>query len=121
MTHETKAGLVVSGSFLCLVAVVLVCKLKEKDPGPTPYAQADGKVEVPAEPTQDPSAASDPFPGPAGSVISLGPVADNRPTPLSPSETPTLLNPPSATTDPQVVRAAATSHDPAPPSAPTGP
>ena len=29
MTRETKAGLVVSCSFLCLVGIVLVSKLKE--------------------------------------------------------------------------------------------
>jgi hypothetical protein len=32
MTRETKAGLIVSGSFLCLVGVVLASKLNEPDP-----------------------------------------------------------------------------------------
>lgn len=52
MTRETKAGIIVSGSFLCLVGVVLVCKMKEKPPAPaTPYVAADGSVQAPADPT----------------------------------------------------------------------
>jgi hypothetical protein len=44
MTRETKVGLVVCGSFLCLVGVVLVCKFREGDPG-TVAAGAQASVE----------------------------------------------------------------------------
>ena len=49
MTHETKAGLVVSGSFLCLVSVVVFAKLKEsRHPAEADqYAKADGTVQAP--------------------------------------------------------------------------
>src|SRR5438132_30644 len=56
MTHETKAGLVVSGSFLCLVTTVLICKLKDKDPEPVPYAQAEGAMPLAIEPSQETTA-----------------------------------------------------------------
>ena len=49
MTRETKAGLVVSCSFLCLVGVVLYCKLNGPKP-PLADAYAEG-VEAPPAPT----------------------------------------------------------------------
>src|SRR6266581_7295707 len=50
MTRETKAGLVVSCSFLCLVGVVLYCKLNGPKP-PLADAYAEGGVEAPPAPT----------------------------------------------------------------------
>src|SRR5438270_541058 len=50
MTRETKAGLVVSCSFLCLVGVVLYCKLNGPKP-PLADSYAEGVVEVPPAPT----------------------------------------------------------------------
>ena len=50
MTRETKVGLVVSASFLCLVGVVLVCKFREGDSGKAPanpQANADEVVTSP--------------------------------------------------------------------------
>ena len=77
MTRETKAGIVVSGSFLCLVGVVFVCKMKEKPPAPvTPYVAADGSVQAPADPTP----AAD---GPAAAPVKPGTA---RPEPLPSTE-----------------------------------
>src|SRR5262249_25155365 len=49
MTRETKAGLVVSCSFLCLVGVVLYCKISGKNPGPdelgSEYVSADAPLD----------------------------------------------------------------------------
>jgi hypothetical protein len=51
MTRETKVGLVVSASFLCLLGAVFYCKLKESDRAPTQYAHGDGAAPViPADP-----------------------------------------------------------------------
>jgi hypothetical protein len=51
MTRETKVGLVVSASFLCLLGAVFYCKLKESDRAPTQYAQRDGAAPaIPADP-----------------------------------------------------------------------
>jgi hypothetical protein len=47
MTRETKAGLVVSCSFLCLVGIVLVSKLKEAN---TPVPDHDALAVAPADP-----------------------------------------------------------------------
>jgi hypothetical protein len=47
MTRETKAGLVVSCSFLCLVGIVLVSKLKEAN---TPAPDHDALAVAPADP-----------------------------------------------------------------------
>ncbi|HZU34663.1 MAG TPA: hypothetical protein VFA18_02070, partial [Gemmataceae bacterium] len=60
MNHETKAGLVVSASFLCLVGVVLYSKMKEQEQPDVPteyqeivHADANGELqaELPADPT----------------------------------------------------------------------
>ena len=51
MTRETKAGLVVSCSFLCLVGVVLYCKLTGKNPGLPESDATTGPVTAPDEPT----------------------------------------------------------------------
>jgi nucleoid-associated protein YgaU len=51
MTRETKAGLVVSCSFLCLVGVVLYCKLTGKNPGLPDSDTTAGSVTAPDEPT----------------------------------------------------------------------
>jgi hypothetical protein len=70
MTHETKAGLVVSCSFLCLVGVVLVSKLREK-------SAATAGAEVAANET-DPDVPA--APTPVGSKAAATPsVARNRP------------------------------------------
>src|SRR5713226_7263116 len=51
MTRETKAGLVVSCSFLCLVGVVLYCKLTGKNPSLAEAGSEGGSVSAPADPT----------------------------------------------------------------------
>jgi hypothetical protein len=52
MTRETKVGLAVSASFLCLLGAVFYCKLKESDRAPNQYAQRDGgEPAVPADPS----------------------------------------------------------------------
>src|SRR5260370_35226872 len=51
MTRETKAGLVVSCSFLCLVGVVLYSKLTGKSVGLAEAEAAAGSVAAPEEPT----------------------------------------------------------------------
>jgi len=50
MSRETKAGLVVSCSFVCLVAVVLFSKWREKGPSAEATSQADLAL-VPSDPT----------------------------------------------------------------------
>jgi hypothetical protein len=52
MTRETKIGLVVSCSFVCLVSVVLYGKMKESEaPDASPYTEADGSLPaIPEEP-----------------------------------------------------------------------
>jgi hypothetical protein len=52
MTRETKAGLVVSCSFLCLVGIVLVSKLRETQPSDstTPETNSEGLVKAPDAP-----------------------------------------------------------------------
>jgi hypothetical protein len=55
MTRETKVGLVVSCSFLCLVGVVVVCKLRGNTTD-LPSADAQAVHEVPADPSEVPPA-----------------------------------------------------------------
>jgi hypothetical protein len=58
MTRETKAGILVSCSFLCLVGIVLFSKLNEKEEATTASTEADesGWVKAPDEPQPtDPS------------------------------------------------------------------
>jgi hypothetical protein len=50
MTRETKAGIVVSCSFVCLVTVVLFAKLRERDRVPAKNDQPDLAL-VPGDPT----------------------------------------------------------------------
>ena len=50
MTRETKVGLVVSASFLCLLGAVFYCKLKETDSAPVALAKGE-PVAAPADPT----------------------------------------------------------------------
>lgn len=59
MTHETKAGILVSCSFVCLVGVVVYTKWTEGDPEPKgTYVQTDGtQVQLPEEPTPAPPVA----------------------------------------------------------------
>src|SRR6267143_6309407 len=59
MTRETKAGLVVSCSFLCLVGIVLVSKLKEAN---TPAPDQDALAVAPADPQKvdEPASISNP-------------------------------------------------------------
>ncbi len=87
MTRETKVGLVVSCSFLCLVGVVLFSKLKEKEgTGTDADAQAREEMMVPPEPTQAEPGAEAVAQGPAAEptkkeIRSAGPI---------PAETPEL-------------------------------
>src|SRR3954451_16130985 len=75
MTRETTIGLVVSCSFLCLVGVVIVTKMRPGT-GPPPHADApagaDGTV-VPAAPT--PAAPPGPPATPWGGVGTSSPAA----------------------------------------------
>ncbi|HMC87990.1 MAG TPA: hypothetical protein VKI17_00515, partial [Gemmataceae bacterium] len=70
MTRETKAGLVVSCSFLCLVGIVLVSKLKEAS---TPAPDPDALAVAPADPQKvdEPTSISSPTTtgGTAGSPV----------------------------------------------------
>jgi hypothetical protein len=50
MTRETKAGLVVSCSFLCLVGIVLISRLREPDGLAVDDGAAGSQVEPPGEP-----------------------------------------------------------------------
>lgn len=89
MTRETKVGLVVSCSFLCLVGVVLFSKLKEKE-GTDADAQAREEMMIPPEPIQA---------EPGAAVVAHGPAAEptkkeNHPAGLVPDETPKLQPPP---------------------------
>ena len=62
MTRETKAGLVVSCSFLCLVGIVLVSKLKEAN---APAPDQDALAVAPADPQKvdEPAPTSSPATG----------------------------------------------------------
>ncbi|TMQ34373.1 MAG: hypothetical protein E6K70_07975 [Planctomycetota bacterium] len=62
MTRETKAGLVVSCSFLCLVGIVLVSKLKEAN---APAPDQDALAVAPADPQKvdEPASTSSPATG----------------------------------------------------------
>jgi len=59
MTRETKAGLVVSCSFLCLVGVVLVSKLREAS-----HPDDSALLQVPAEPQPVPESQTESSPPP---------------------------------------------------------
>jgi hypothetical protein len=80
MTHETKAGLVVTASFLGLVGVVLYCKMKEAEPPvPAEYIKQDGSgaLDIPPDPTLSAGA---PSPGIADGLTPNGglqPYPDN--------------------------------------------
>jgi hypothetical protein len=60
MTRETKVGLVVSGSFLCLVGVVLAYKLHEGDPTDVASSQTPVEEKVTEGPTGQPPEAPAP-------------------------------------------------------------
>src|SRR5262245_22883923 len=55
MTRETKAGLVVSCSFLCLVGVVLFAKMKERNTETTLNPEHSVAVTAPPEPVKLPA------------------------------------------------------------------
>ena len=80
MTRETKVGLVVSASFLCLLGAVFYCKLKESDRAPTQYAQRNGtELAIPADPAPVSSGDSTAWALPA--VTTTQPTAPVGPTP----------------------------------------
>src|SRR5437870_3912147 len=93
MTRETKVGIVVSCSFLCLVGVVLFSKLGEKGgTGTDAEAQAREDMTVPPEPTQMGSGAG---------ALAQGPPPDptqkeTSTAQLVPAAIPSLIKPPSA-------------------------
>jgi hypothetical protein len=65
MTRETKMGLVVSCSFLCLVGVVVYTKLNEGGrTDPSPYLKADGSLpDIPEDPAPVEAGGASPLPG----------------------------------------------------------
>jgi hypothetical protein len=84
MTRETKVGLVVSASFLCLLGAVFYCKLKESDRAPSPYAQRDGAAPaIPADPAPVSSGDSTAWALPAVTTQPTAP-ASNMPSKLDP-------------------------------------
>lgn len=111
MTRETKAGLVVSGSFVGLVALVVVCKFKEKAGGPEAAGRADSTLAISAGPAAEAAPAVSPAPAKAGGVTPPAEKAAETPRPVSPAEALALQTPP--TSAPPIQQAAATL--PAPP------
>ena len=84
MTRETKVGLVVSASFLCLLGAVFYCKLKESDRAPTSFAQGDGAA---------PTIPADPAPMSAGESTAWAiPAVTTQPTTMA-NSTPNRLDP----------------------------
>ncbi|MFL5244954.1 MAG: hypothetical protein ACJ8FY_22865 [Gemmataceae bacterium] len=86
MTRETKVGLVVSCSFLCLVGVVLTNKLKELSQKQT--AAEEDQVVVPEQVAQAPTGPNDPFagvvmPASAEEIKNLDPAPDSTGDPLA--------------------------------------
>jgi hypothetical protein len=114
MTRETKLGLVVSCSFLCLLGTVLFLKLNDRGAvPPSPYAKADGSPpDLPADPVQiqvtvaptAPEAEASGAPAAAGNNP-----GENRSNPVMALPGPTTPS----TIDPKVMRAAVPA-DPAP-------
>jgi hypothetical protein len=93
MTRETKAGILVSCSFLCLVGIVLFSKLNEKEEATTASAEADdsGWVKAPDEPQPtDPSAGNPPAPKEPGPLMLT---AGQDAPPVKNTATPTDTNP----------------------------
>src|SRR5580704_8359673 len=82
MTRETKVGLVVSCSFLCLLGTVLYFKLKEPAPVASEYASADG---APLEAPEDPAPVAE-----TPSAVPSGPPLGSEPT-APPASAPTRL------------------------------
>jgi hypothetical protein len=78
MTRETKAGLVVSCSFLCLVGVVLYCKVNGKNPALGEEYPDIASIEVPSDPTPiEGSTPTETGPGAlAAATTSSGPTLD---------------------------------------------
>src|SRR5262245_53287631 len=67
MTRETKVGLVVSASFVCLLVAVFYCKLKEANQTATAQALHDASGSpVPADPAPAGPAESNAWAIPAG-------------------------------------------------------
>jgi hypothetical protein len=80
MTRETKAGLVVSCSFLCLVGVVLVTKLRERE-----ATKEDPDVTVLNETPGDPTPASSEPAEPAPQTGKAGPATNTQERPTKPA------------------------------------
>ncbi len=137
MTRETKLGLVVSCSFVCLLGTVLFVKMQEGGAVPqSPYAKADGSTpDIPEEPAPIQVTVAPTAPGSESSSAPAAPTGssgENRPDPVLAMQ---AQSPP--TLDPNVKRTAATADplpgankdtnmtppvpDPAPTPAPTSP
>ncbi len=101
MTRENKAGLVVCGSFLCLVAAVVVVKLNQ--PGGSDAPQASPTAAIGGEPSSTAPKAEHPAksPGPSPDAVAKGPAVaapdapKGNPDPMpAPAAPPAALLPP---------------------------
>src|SRR5205823_1915907 len=89
MTRETKAGLVVASSFLCLVATVVAVKLREEETPGDDQPEVAAAQPAPAVPEQklDRPVAPVTVAQPTGQPLPAGPVATAA---LAPVSAPTL-------------------------------
>src|SRR5262245_39511050 len=79
MTRETKVGLVVAGSFLCLVGVVIFCKLRERN-GDRPETGDPPVVEEEDHgPGDGPHAGEDSFSSPRNKAAAPAPSDNHAP------------------------------------------
>lgn len=111
LTRETKAGLVVAGSFLCLVAVVVLARLRNSDTpsgeqtAPEQTASAEAKTPSPEPPkpqpvTQMPELQPAP-PSPGGQVVQTSGATAEPPKTTFPEPLIPLVRPDAVPRDPQ--------------------
>lgn len=103
MTRETKAGLVVAGSFLCLVVVVVIARLRQASPDPVETASPPEQAAAPAvaeppktEPVQTLPSLQQP-PAPGGLQLTQATGTPSEPPPPEPPPAPPLMAPDTST------------------------
>jgi hypothetical protein len=114
MTRETKAGIVVSCSFLGLVGVVLFSKMGDKN-GAMPEASDEANISLPADPQaavnlreNEPLRMGEPASRvPEGVVRASLPIDDHNTPPAKPADTPLYKMPVASKTTPPPVPASA--------------